>query len=81
MILAEVHKEHFGIEKCKSYARTFFYWPGMGKEIEERIKNCTLCQTFKPKSSNKCEFSSWPAAKKPFERIHIDFGEIQGKPW
>lgn len=27
----------------------------------------------KPKSSNKTQWSSWPKAEKPMERIHVDF--------
>ena len=81
IILAEIHKEHWGIQRCKQYARRHFFWPKISHDIEKLISNCGPCLTYKPKSSNKPEWSSWPAARKPMERIHMDFGEYNGSPF
>ena len=81
LILTEIHGDHVGIERSKSFARRHFYWPGMSKDIESLINQCPSCSRLKPKSSSSKQWSSWPAAKKPFERIHIDFGETLGKPF
>ena len=81
IILAEIHKEHFGLEKTKQYARAYFYWPGMTTDIENLVRNCHLCLTYKPKSICKQEWSPWPAARRPMERVHIDFGEKDGHPF
>lgn len=35
-VLNKLHYTHLGIEKTKNRAREIVYWPGMGKEIEEK---------------------------------------------
>lgn len=44
-VLHMAHDEmgHFGVEKTMSLARSRFYWPGLGKSIEEKVKNCPRC--------------------------------------
>ena len=79
IVLQEIHRDHFGIDKCKSHARNVFYWPGMSKMIEKMIVDCPECSSLKPKSSSARQWNSWPEAKKQFERVHIDFGEVNGQ--
>lgn len=33
-----IHTGHFGVEKSKHRARDVMFWPGMGQQIEERVK-------------------------------------------
>ena len=81
IVLNEIHGDHVGMERGKSFARAHFFWPGMNKAIETMTKNCPTCASLKPKSSNSKQWSPWPEARRPFERVHIDFGEINGKPF
>jgi hypothetical protein len=71
-ILIELHSAHFGISRMKSLARTYCWWYGMDKDIEDIVKNCAQCQAVKPDPA-KVETHIWEPAKQPFERIHIDF--------
>ena len=41
--LQELHRNHFGVTKMKSLARSYFYWPSMDKEIEQLTNSCQLC--------------------------------------
>lgn len=45
-ILDCLHYNHMGTEKTKNRAREIVYWPGMNKDIEEKIKNCKACLKF-----------------------------------
>lgn len=71
-ILNELHSAHFGISRMKSLARTYCWWYGLDKDIEDLVKNCVKCQVVKPDPA-KVETHIWEPATKPFERIHIDF--------
>lgn len=53
-----------------------YYWFGMKKEIEECIKNCTVCQINNRKNKPQPQYVS---TKKPFEKIAIDLMEVEGK--
>ena len=43
-ILRELHEGHPGISRMKSLARMVLWWPGMDKDIEEKVKSCHDCQ-------------------------------------
>ena len=81
LVLTEIHGDHVGMERSKSFARAYFFWPGMSKEIENMIRDCHICSARKSKSSNSKQWAPWPEARRPFQRVHIDFGEINGKPF
>ena len=37
------------MEKCKNRARRIMFWPGMNKQIEDKISCCTTCQKHRNK--------------------------------
>ncbi|CAB4044926.1 sec1 family domain-containing 2 [Paramuricea clavata] len=43
-ILAQIHEGHLGMERSKLRARKLVFWPGMSKQIEDVVSNCTTCQ-------------------------------------
>ena len=45
-MLELIHGTHLGIVKCKQRAREALYWPGMSAQIEEKVKDCTLCHNY-----------------------------------
>ena len=53
-------------------ARQHVWWPTLERDIEVSAANCSNCAkvNFKPFFS---ETALWPAAKFPFERVHIDY--------
>ena len=71
LILDQLHEAHPGISKMKAIARSFVWWPGMDKQIENCDQQCSKCQEFlhsPPKVAfHPCE---WP--QKPWSCIHID---------
>ena len=42
-ILERLHTGHLGQEKCKRRARATVFWPGINKDIEEMVNQCTDC--------------------------------------
>lgn len=75
-VLELLHEAHVGIVRSKAVARTYVWWPGIDIDIENWSKCCKACQSMQNRKSEK-ELSSWPATTKPFERVHIDFYEIE----
>jgi len=71
-LLAELHEGHLGIVKMKALARSYMWWPGMAKAIEEVAKGCTGCQLTQnnPKTA---PLHSWEWPSQPWQCIHIDF--------
>ena len=44
IILSQIHEAHLGIERSKLRARELVFWPGMSKQIEDMVSNCSTCQ-------------------------------------
>ena len=40
----ELHEGHPGASRMKSLARSFVWWPGLGKQIEHQVQSCDSCQ-------------------------------------
>lgn len=73
-VLAVIHDGHPGVVRSKLLARSYFWWPSMNRDIEVSCQNCTPCSIVNDKQPRSC--CPWPSAKRPFERIHIDFCEL-----
>ena len=77
-LLDELHQGHPGISKMKAVSRSYFWWPGLDKDIEELGKSCKSCQSVK-NSPPTAPLYPWSWPSKPWERIHVDFaGPFQG---
>lgn len=46
-ILNELHNTHIGTEKMKMLARSYCYWQGIDKDIENLVKACEPCSSVK----------------------------------
>ena len=42
-LLNQIHEEHPGICKMKALARCYLWWPTLDKDIETKVKSCTIC--------------------------------------
>ena len=78
-VLKELHSSHPGISRMKGIARSYVWWPGLDKNIEDMVKVCTKCQSVEETPPlaplHPC---TWPS--RPWERIHVDFaGPFLGK--
>ena len=42
--LDKIHEGHQGITRCTQHAKSSIYWPGINKDIENKVKMCSTCQ-------------------------------------
>ncbi|XP_055522452.1 uncharacterized protein K02A2.6-like [Wyeomyia smithii] len=71
-VLNELHSTHFGITRLKTLARGYVWWERIDKNIEDVVRNCSLCQSTRAEPS-KVPTHCWETPAKPFERVHVDF--------
>ena len=71
-VLVELHREHPGVVRMKSIARSHMWWPGIDKQLEELVKSCDRCQSVKS-SPAPAPLHPWIWPSRPWQRIHIDY--------
>ena len=78
-MIEELHRDHPGVTRMKAIARSYLWWPGLDKDLENCAKSCVSCQAVKS-SPAKAPLHPWMWPAKPWQRIHIDFaGPFLGK--
>lgn len=78
-VLQTLYMGHPGIVRMKALAKSYVWWPGIDKDIEEWVATCQPCQEFRP-APPRAPTQEWETPKSPWSRIHIDFaGPTQGK--
>uniref|UniRef100_A0A0E4C706 RNA-directed DNA polymerase n=1 Tax=Anopheles gambiae TaxID=7165 RepID=A0A0E4C706_ANOGA len=77
-ILQDLHAAHIGVVRMKSLARSYVYWPGIDKDIEQLAKSCHECaQTVS--APPKFNQHHWEYPSNPWERVHVDYaGPVAG---
>lgn len=65
---------------CRRRAREVVYWPCMGKQIEEMIKKCSICQRYqnKPQKENLIQHES---PDRPWQKVATDLFQWAGKDY
>lgn len=71
-LLEEIHATHLGASKMKMLARQYFWFPNLDKQLEQILKNCEICRK-NADNTNKANLIKFREARKPMERVHIDF--------
>ena len=74
-ILQSLHENHPGISRMKAIARSYFWWNGLDKHIEDIAKSCPSCQAVKSTPS-LAPLHPWLWPDAPWTRIHIDFARV-----
>lgn len=74
-----LREAHPGIVRMKSLARGYMWWPGMDKDIELCVKECTVCQSSR-KMPPVVPLHPWARPEKPWSRVYIDYaGPFEGR--
>ncbi len=71
-LLQELHRDHPGITRMKAVARSYFWWPGLDRDIEVLARGCQECQAVK-NTPAVVPLHPWTWPSKSWQRIHIDF--------
>ena len=53
MVLEQIHTGHLGMKKCKLRAKSAVWWPGIYKDIEQKVATCAACQTHQNSQSKE----------------------------
>ena len=77
-IMDELHACHPGMCRMKSLARSYVWWPCLNYDIEEAVRCCERCIEAQ-RSPKKVPLVLWPWATEAWQRIHVDYLEIQGQ--
>ena len=48
-----IHLGNLGIENCKKRTRQSLFWPLMNSEIDNMIKKCPICLTFRNRQTSE----------------------------
>lgn len=71
-LLQELHVGHVGIQKMKTLARSYVWWPTLDIDIEGLTKKCSGCMAVK-NNPPEAPIHPWEYPCKPWSRVHIDF--------
>ena len=71
-MLEQLHLSHLGVVKMKAIARSYFFWPGINKSIENFALQCKTCSVHKV-SPPKTTLNPWEWPQEVFSRLHIDY--------
>ena len=79
-MLELIHASHIGVGGMKSVARSFVYWPGLDRDIEQVAQMCPACNKY-GKSLPSNPDHPWIRSTRPFQRVHVDFADFGGRKW
>ena len=77
-LLEELHQCQPEMVGMKSLTRSYMWWPGLDKDIENKVKSCEECQQ-QSKSPALAQLNPFEFPNQPWYRIHIDHAELEGK--
>ena len=81
-ILSMAHEGHLGIVRVKQRCRGLAWWPGIDRDIETMVKDCTACLVSGktgPPPHPPLQPLPWPPT--PWEHVQVDIcGELHGVP-
>lgn len=78
MVLKSLHDEsgHLGVEKTLGLIRDRFYWPKMGAEVEQYVRNCGRCVTRKALPQRAAPLKQI-TSQGPLDLVCIDFLSLE----
>ena len=76
----KIHDGHLGIGLCRRRARAVVHWPGMGQQIEEMIKKCSLCQRYSNKQQKET-LMQHETPEHPWQNVATDLFQWAGKDY
>ena len=79
-ILDLLHYGHYGIKHTQDRARESVFWPGITKDIENKVKDCMICQQ-NSTSQTKEIMHPHDTPKGPWMKLGVDLFEHNKKQY
>ena len=71
-VLQELHEGHTGMNRMKSLARMYVWWPKIDSDIEKLVRTCSACQLTQT-SPPVAPLHPWKWPTRPWCRVHLDY--------
>ena len=71
-LLEALHEGHADVVRMKAIARSYMWWSGLDKDVENQAKFCLTCQEQKS-NPPAAPLHTWQWPITPWKRIHVDF--------
>ena len=75
-----VHESHQGIEKSKARAREVMYWPGMTRDIENKVNRCRKWVEWR-RNTQKEPLIHHEVPIRPWQKLGADLVEFRGQSY
>ena len=75
-MLDKIHESYLRIVKSKQLARDFLFWPGIEKQIEDKITRCSIYQSFRNIPGVK-RLINHSLLDGPYQKVGIDLFEYE----
>ena len=76
-ILEKLHTGYLGIVRCRQRANQSVWWPGIGRQLQELVDNCTVCRQH---SRNRAEpMISTELPSLPWQKVATDLLDLQNR--
>ncbi|XP_063852409.1 uncharacterized protein K02A2.6-like [Scylla paramamosain] len=76
-VLANLHAGHQGRDSMLRRARQSVYWPGIDAEVEQKRRQCQMCETHAPSQPAEPLLPT-PPPQFPFQQAVADLFHLQG---
>ena len=80
LILKAIHEGHLGIEKCKARARICVYWPHIDDDIEQAVKQCSVCNQY-ARANQKKPLLPHSVPERPWYKVGADHFTIASQDY
>ncbi|XP_021340087.1 uncharacterized protein K02A2.6-like [Mizuhopecten yessoensis] len=74
-LLQKIHEGHQGIVKCRERARNSIWWPGINREIENLVTNCTVCIKYRSDHAEPLRPTEFP--ERPWQMVGSDLFHLK----
>ena len=79
-MIQRLHSNHAGVQASLRRACEVFYWPGMNRDIKERVAKCSVCSRYQL-ANQKEPLKSPPTPGRPWQYIGTDLCQLHGKDY
>uniref|UniRef100_A0A803JLC0 Gypsy retrotransposon integrase-like protein 1 n=1 Tax=Xenopus tropicalis TaxID=8364 RepID=A0A803JLC0_XENTR len=79
-MIARIHSSHLGIDACLRKAKDVLFWPHMGPEIIEAIKDCDTCNEYLRKQTKE-PLMTHKLPTLPWSKLGMDLFSLPGQDY